>query len=202
MWQLYLITVIPRIIPFTFGESPIFAGEAAQVTCLVSAGDPPLDISWHFDGISDIGITMTKVGRKASTLLIESAGIQHRGNYTCIAKNAAGFVAYTTPLNIHGNLQFPLIPVKHNFILPYYTLCSYSYFSVLSFCFWNWIPSRFILLLLLFSQCNYYLSSFSILCILFLVDYFSIISSWIIYYNFTKFSLFWNILFFFCPFWI
>lgn len=114
MWYLYLTTVIPRIIPFTFGESPIFAGEAAQVTCLVSAGDPPLDISWHFEGISDIGITVTKVGRKASTLLIESAGIQHRGNYTCIAKNTAGFVNYTTPLNIHGNLQLPITPFIHN----------------------------------------------------------------------------------------
>lgn len=104
MWQLYLTTVIPRIIPFTFGESPIFAGEAAQVTCLISAGDPPVDILWHFEGLSDPEISMLKVGRKGSLLLIESAGIQHQGNYTCTAKNTAGFVKYTTPLNIHGNL--------------------------------------------------------------------------------------------------
>lgn len=96
----------PHIIPFDFGESPIFAGQAAQVTCLVSEGDTPLDISWSFHSVSDmakLGISTVKAGTKASMLLIESAGPQHRGDYTCIAKNKAAAVNYSTTLEIHGS---------------------------------------------------------------------------------------------------
>lgn len=102
-----MFLVAPRIIPFTFGESPIFAGEAAQVTCLVSAGDPPLDITWSFhsqSAMSQLGISTTKAGNKASVLLIESAGYQHRGIYTCTAKNPVGVANYSTILEIHGIL--------------------------------------------------------------------------------------------------
>lgn len=90
--------------PFSF-ESPIFAGQAAQVTCLVSEGDLPLDISWSFEGketMPQLGISITKVGRKASMLLIETAGYEHRGNFTCVAKNPAGSVNFTADLNVHG----------------------------------------------------------------------------------------------------
>ncbi|RZF32483.1 hypothetical protein LSTR_LSTR016773 [Laodelphax striatellus] len=100
--------VLPRIIPFDFGESPIFAGEAAQVTCLVSQGDPPLDISWSFHGLGDLsqlGLSTNKVGKKASMLLIESASSHHRGNYTCSVRNPAGSVNYSTSLEIHGKLR-------------------------------------------------------------------------------------------------
>lgn len=100
-----MVLVPPRIIPFSFGESPIFAGEAAQVTCLVSAGDPPLDISWSFHSkaeMAQLGISTMKNGQKASMLLIESAGYQHRGVYTCTAKNPAGVTNFSTTLDIHG----------------------------------------------------------------------------------------------------
>lgn len=98
--------VPPRIIPFSFGDSPIFAGEAAQVTCLVSAGDPPLDISWSFHSkteMAQLGISTMKNGWKASMLLIEATGYQHRGVYTCIAKNPAGVANFSTTLEINGS---------------------------------------------------------------------------------------------------
>lgn len=67
-----------------------------------------MDISWSFDGsevISSLaGITTQKVGRKGSTLFIESVNAHHRGNYTCIARNDAGLTNYSTSLNVHGNL--------------------------------------------------------------------------------------------------
>lgn len=93
-----------RITPFTF-ESPIFAGQAAQVTCLVSEGDPPLEISWSFnekDDLQSMKVTTMKIGYKASMLFIDSANYRHRGNYTCTAKNPAGKTEFTTFLNIHG----------------------------------------------------------------------------------------------------
>nr|CAD7199658.1 unnamed protein product [Timema douglasi] len=97
------IHVLPRIVPFRF-DSPIFAGQATQVTCLVSDGDAPLDISWSFQGTdlsSQMGISTMKAGKKANLLLIDSANLGHKGNYTCTVKNAAGTVNYTASLHIH-----------------------------------------------------------------------------------------------------
>lgn len=99
-----LLSVLPRIVPFHF-DTPIFAGEAAQVTCLVSQGDSPLEISWSFQGtelLSTLGVTTSKLGRLGSSLLIESASSIHRGNYTCTASNLAGVTNYTTEVEIHG----------------------------------------------------------------------------------------------------
>lgn len=80
-------------------------GEAAQVTCLVSTGDQPLDISWSFEGkkVSGIpGISTTQAGRKASLLLIDPVAAEHRGNYTCTVRNPAGVANFTAALYING----------------------------------------------------------------------------------------------------
>lgn len=98
------LPVPPRIIPFSF-EEPIFAGESAQVTCLISQGDSPLNISWMFSGSQDIsrlGIGVQSLGRKGSHLLIEAAGSEHIGNYSCFVSNIADTIHYTTSLNVHG----------------------------------------------------------------------------------------------------
>ncbi|KAI5709459.1 hypothetical protein M8J75_000409 [Diaphorina citri] len=97
------VHVPPRIIPFSF-EEPIFAGESAQVTCLISQGDSPMNISWKFSGAEDLaalGIAVQSLGRKGSHLLIDAAGSQHRGNYSCFVNNIAGTIHYTTSLNVH-----------------------------------------------------------------------------------------------------
>ncbi len=104
----FLLLVYPRIKPFYF-EEPIFAGQAAQATCLVSEGDLPLNISWSFEGhsnkpLSELGISTNMFGQKANVLLIESTGAQHRGNYTCsvYSINSSTVTWYSTELNIHG----------------------------------------------------------------------------------------------------
>lgn len=106
--QIICFSVLPKISPFDFGEAAIFAGEAAQVACFVTEGDQPIDISWSFNG-SDAstlhGVSTTKIGRKASTMVIDPALSGHRGNYTCTASNRAGFVNFTATLNVNGTLQ-------------------------------------------------------------------------------------------------
>lgn len=99
--------MIPRVEPFSFGQSPIFAGESAQVTCFVPQGDLPLDISWSFEGsddLSSLGVTVTKAGKKSSILFIDDVTSDNSGNYTCTGRNPYGTSSFTAFLEVHGNV--------------------------------------------------------------------------------------------------
>lgn len=104
-------SVLPHIVPFSFGDSPVHSGQTAQVTCLVSEGDLPLNITWSFHGgvvELDSGVITTKIGKKASSLLIDSVSEVQSGNYTCTAQNRAGSSHYTASLDVYGTLKFLL----------------------------------------------------------------------------------------------
>lgn len=103
--------VVPHIIPFEVEES-IFAGESVHLTCHVSKGDRPLQITWSFQGLqipyhNNMGIKTTKLGEKASVLSIPTVMGQHSGNYTCTASNRAGSANHSAVVNIHGTLLTP-----------------------------------------------------------------------------------------------
>jgi hypothetical protein len=94
--------------PFSFGDSPIFAGQSAQVSCFVTEGDQPLKITWTLSSNIDInrlGISTTKLGSKTSVLSIDYVDSQHSGTYTCIAENSAGSSKFSTDLEIHGKFN-------------------------------------------------------------------------------------------------
>jgi len=98
--------VLPKISPFDFGEEAIFAGETAQVACLVMEGDQPMEIMWFYNGNVDVknlqGVTVVKAGRKGSNLVIDPTLSSHQGNYTCSARNRAGTSSFTALLNVNG----------------------------------------------------------------------------------------------------
>lgn len=103
------ILVPPRIVPFSFDE-PIFSGQSAQITCLVSEGDTPLNISWWFHESDELplsplpnGISVNKMGNKLSMLFIENTSSYFAGHYVCLVENRAGRSKYTASLNVHGN---------------------------------------------------------------------------------------------------
>jgi len=95
------------MVPFSFGENgkPLESGESSTVTCSVSAGDLPLELSWWFNGEkiaadrTDITIILAK---KSAILTVDSASWEHAGNYTCLARNPAGVATYTTELVVYG----------------------------------------------------------------------------------------------------
>ncbi|XP_065340876.1 cell adhesion molecule Dscam1 isoform X31 [Cloeon dipterum] len=112
------VMVLPKMVPFSFGDEPIYYGQAAQATCLVSEGDLPLEITWSFQGSNlstQMGISTTKVGRKASLLLIDPTLPGHTGNYTCTAKNKAGISNLTASLHIYVPPRWILEPTDKAF---------------------------------------------------------------------------------------
>jgi hypothetical protein len=95
--------------PFSFGEESINAGDVVSVQCTVAKGDSPITIAWYFNNseiISSDEIVISKISKKVSALTIESARADHVGDYTCVAKNAAGASNFTTHLRVNGSPFF------------------------------------------------------------------------------------------------
>lgn len=91
--------------PFDFGEETYNAGDTVSLTCTVTKGDMPVELSWLFNGdllSSGDGVLITRSGRKISMLSIDSIKSSHRGNYTCLAKNDAGEAAHSALLHVDG----------------------------------------------------------------------------------------------------
>ena len=105
--------------PFTFGDIPSNPGDVVQLNCFVTKGDSPLDIAWEFEGSQldtfgklPQGAIATKLGDRASVLMVNPVSPAHQGNYTCNVKNPAGMTSHTAALVVNGtspvNITHPL----------------------------------------------------------------------------------------------
>ncbi|XP_024891161.1 LOW QUALITY PROTEIN: hemicentin-2-like [Temnothorax curvispinosus] len=104
------VNVLPRISPFDFGDRPIYAGQAAQLACMVPIGDTPIEIAWTHEGeaLSQfMGFSVGKLGPRTSILLIEPVTPEHGGRYACVASNPSGRVIHEATLRVHAinNIQ-------------------------------------------------------------------------------------------------
>lgn len=102
-------TVPPQIVPFDFGEEVINVLDMVSATCTVKKGDLPIQISWLHNGfrvMTNDGIVINRMGQRISTLSIESVRDRHRGNFTCVAKNDAGYTDLTVDLSVKGENRF------------------------------------------------------------------------------------------------
>lgn len=108
-------SVLPQIVPFSFGEELVNQYDMVSTMCTVNKGDMPIDISWEFIPslleprkprklhTSD-GILLSRSSSRISMLSIDSVRDRHSGNYTCRAKNQGGAVEFTTTLFVNGDL--------------------------------------------------------------------------------------------------
>lgn len=129
--------------PFEF-KKPIFAGQSAQVTCLVSEGDTPMEITWSFESLrpfDEYGITTHKFGHQGNVLLIAETSAHHQGVYTCSATNSAGRANYSSLLEIHGNVRVPTTRLRRRDRFRSYTLFLHA--AVAAFFFLFFIPIIF-----------------------------------------------------------
>nr|XP_046473833.1 Down syndrome cell adhesion molecule-like protein Dscam2 isoform X1 [Neodiprion pinetum] len=87
------VNVIPRLLPFTFGDKPLNSGQVVTVPCAVIEGDQPLKLRWTLNGHSispHSGVSILDLGGRGAILSIGSVQATHAGSYTCIAENFAG----------------------------------------------------------------------------------------------------------------
>lgn len=103
-WKLFFL-VVPQIAQFSFGGEPANAGDLATVTCAVTKGDLPIDITWMFgDRQIEFGYDMviSSSSKRLKQLTIETVAAKHAGEYTCVASNIAGSVSHTAVLEVNG----------------------------------------------------------------------------------------------------
>lgn len=105
----YVISVLPQIAPFDFGNEAINFGDSTSLACSVHKGDLPITFSWLHNNVSvryRNGVGVSNIGSKNSMLTIDSVTDEHSGFYTCVAQNEAGTARYSAELNVNGTVMF------------------------------------------------------------------------------------------------
>lgn len=113
MNNIFHFEVPPKMTPFTFGDDVPESGETISIQCTVSSGDIPIEFAWTFNGksTSDLAnVFVSKIGRRVSTLTVESLTEKNVGNYSCLARNMAGETGHTASLYVNGN--YPLLGIR------------------------------------------------------------------------------------------
>lgn len=99
-------SVPPVVQEFAFTKLPMNAGEFANLQCIVSSGDLPLNIRWSYPGEEmggSSGVLAKKVADRVSMLMISIIAARHAGEYVCTAENAAGTASHSTVLTVNGS---------------------------------------------------------------------------------------------------
>ncbi|KAK3862534.1 hypothetical protein Pcinc_031611 [Petrolisthes cinctipes] len=114
-----VVNVLPEIAPFYFGESAGHEAAYAQVVCLVAAGDTPLNITWQYNGDSQLPTTTQalSIGDRTSILSIPSVSWVHSGDYECVAQNDAGKSSFAAELIVQVPPRWIVEPQDKAFAL-------------------------------------------------------------------------------------
>ncbi|CAN7983559.1 unnamed protein product, partial [Ixodes pacificus] len=94
---------VPKVQPFIFPPT-VKPGSRVSAMCSTTSGGSQVTLSWLKDGkdISGMKNVVIDTKRGLSTILIEPVEISNAGNYTCIAKNRAGFDSFTVFLDVQA----------------------------------------------------------------------------------------------------
>lgn len=100
-------SVRPKILPIPPMTNLLNEGMRAAISCQIVEGDLPVMFTWTKDGDGlnnglGVGTSTRNHDEYSSSLIIDHITAEHAGNYTCIAKNAAGEENFTVPLTVNG----------------------------------------------------------------------------------------------------
>ncbi|XP_044270315.1 Down syndrome cell adhesion molecule-like protein Dscam2 isoform X45 [Tribolium madens] len=112
------VMVPPQIVHFDFGDEPVNSADMASVTCIVTKGDFPIDITWTLNNqsVETIqGITVMRTNKRISQLSIDSVQADHSGEFTCLASNPAGNASYSSTLHVNVPPRWILEPTDKAF---------------------------------------------------------------------------------------
>ncbi|XP_071636880.1 Down syndrome cell adhesion molecule 1 isoform X20 [Temnothorax longispinosus] len=112
------VMVPPVVQEFAFTKLPMNAGEFANLQCIVSSGDLPLNIRWSYPGEEmggSSGVLAKKVADRVSMLMISVITARHAGEYVCTAENAAGTASHSTVLTVNVPPRWILEPTDKAF---------------------------------------------------------------------------------------
>lgn len=77
-----------------------------MVACMIAKGDLPLDLFWSLNDepilSGEKGFTLLRMNARTSTLSIDSLDAKHRGVFSCVARNKAGFAEFHAELRVNG----------------------------------------------------------------------------------------------------
>ncbi|XP_057660488.1 cell adhesion molecule Dscam2 isoform X10 [Diorhabda carinulata] len=111
------VMVPPHVTPFTF-EEEANSGDTIQVPCTASKGDVPMIFLWLYNNnpiSKSKGIRVTTLGKRSSSLIIDSVEGNLAGNYTCLISNEAGNSSYTAELLVKVPPRWILEPTDKAF---------------------------------------------------------------------------------------
>lgn len=94
---------VPKLQPFIFPPT-IKPGSRVSAMCSTTSGGSQVTFSWLKDGreIANAKNVLVDTKRGASFIIVEPVEISNAGNYTCIAKNRAGFDSFTAYLDVQA----------------------------------------------------------------------------------------------------
>ena len=107
---LCVLTVPPKLQKQTSGRQTLEVGQRVSLFCSLVDGDRPVVMSWNRDGVELApspggggggGIDVSNV-QHDSILRIDRLVPGHGGNYTCLARNAAGEASVSYYLLVKG----------------------------------------------------------------------------------------------------
>ncbi len=93
------------LLPLYLPHESVDQGSYVQLTCIVTAGDGPINFIWSFNGLSVSnaqGVMITRVSPQTSLLILSAVDLNQAGQYNCDVTNTAGRSSSSIQVKVNG----------------------------------------------------------------------------------------------------